>query len=80
MGEVVNLSVLGTRLLYLLMRHPRRVFTTTQLIDRVWGSFGEADGTILKNLIYRLRRKIEPDPAQPRYLITEGTFGYLFQL
>lgn len=34
---------------------------------------------LLKNVIYRLRKKIEPDPTQPRYLLTESTLGYKFQ-
>ena len=79
-GSTTELSVLESRLLYLIMRHPKRVFTQNQLIDRVWGSFDEGDGNMLKNLIYRVRRKIEPDPAQPRYLVTEGSFGYKFQI
>ncbi len=79
-GEsVVGLTVLEARLLYLLMSHPQKVFTASQLVDRVWGFFGEGDATVLKNLVYRLRRKIEPDPAQPRYLVTEGKYGYRFQ-
>jgi DNA-binding response OmpR family regulator len=72
----VRLTHLETRLLYQLMSHPGRSLETPALVERVWGRYGEGDGVLLKNLVYRLRRKIEPDPAHPTYLITEGLAGY----
>lgn len=77
-GDMVRLSMLEARLLYLLMTHPGRAFETYQLLERIWGYYGEGDSILLKNLVYRLRRKIEPDPAQPRYLVTEANLGYKF--
>ena len=74
----VRLTHLETRLLYQLMSHPGRVFETPALIERVWGRYGAGDSVLLKNLVYRLRRKIEPDPTNPAYLITEGNLGYKF--
>lgn len=77
-GKVVRLTALESRLLFMLMSHPGVVFETERLVERVWGFYGSGDSSLLKNLVYRLRRKLEPDPACPRYLVTEGTLGYLF--
>jgi DNA-binding response OmpR family regulator len=78
-GRMVRLTHLEARLLYLMMGHPNQVLESTALIERVWGHYGEGDGALLKNLVYRLRCKIEPDPAAPRHLITEGNLGYRFR-
>ncbi|HZD58482.1 MAG TPA: response regulator transcription factor [Anaerolineales bacterium] len=77
-GSEIKLTNLESRLLYLLMAHPGWVLETDYLVDRVWGRFGQGDSVLLKNVIYRLRKKIEPDPGQPRYLLTESTLGYKF--
>jgi two-component system response regulator RegX3 len=77
-GEVLRLTILESRLLFLLMSHAGRVFETETLVERVWGSYGSGDSVLLKNLVYRLRRKIEPDPGSPRYLLTEASQGYKF--
>jgi two-component system alkaline phosphatase synthesis response regulator PhoP len=77
-GRRIRLSQLEFRLLHLLMNHPGRAFQTDELIERIWG-FGELGrSALVKNVIYRLRKKIEPDPNQPRYIRTE-TGGYLFR-
>ena len=78
-GEKIGLTVLESRLLYILMSHPAKIFGSNQLVERIWGYYGNGNGTVLKNLVYRIRRKIEPDPVRPRYLVTEGTYGYKFQ-
>ena len=77
-GSAVRLTHLEARLLYQLMSHPGRIFETPALVERVWGRYGEGDSALLKNLVYRLRRKLEPDPYQPVYLLTEGNLGYRF--
>jgi DNA-binding response OmpR family regulator len=76
----IRLTTLETRLLFLLMSHPGRVLDSDFLVERVWGHYGNGDSVLLKNLIYRLRRKIEPDPACPSYLVTEANQGYKFQV
>jgi len=78
-GDMVKLTNLEARLLYLLMSHQGWILETDYLVERVWGHFGEGDSVLLKNVVYRLRRKIEPDPSQPRYLLTESSIGYKFQ-
>ena len=78
-GSLVKLTNLESRLLYLLMSHQGWILETDYLVERVWGHFGEGDSVLLKNVVYRLRRKIEPDPGNPRYLLTESSIGYKFQ-
>ena len=78
-GNLVKLTNLESRLLYLLMSHQGWILETDYLVERVWGHFGDGDSVLLKNVVYRLRRKIEPDPGNPRYLLTESSIGYKFQ-
>jgi DNA-binding response OmpR family regulator len=77
-GVSIKLTSLEFRLLHLMMSHPNQVLESALMIDRVWGSMGGGDSTLLKNLIYRLRRKIEPDPSQPRYIQAILGEGYIF--
>jgi len=78
-GSAVKLSNLEFRLLHLLMSHRGQVLVSDAIIVRVWGYAGGGDSTLLKNVVYRLRRKIEPDPSQPRYIQTVAGGGYTFQ-
>lgn len=78
-GDTIRLTNLETRLLYVLMSHPGRTLENEYLISRVWGSVEEASPALLKNIIYRLRRKIEPNLNEPRYIHTEAGSGYKFQ-
>jgi two-component system, OmpR family, response regulator RegX3 len=77
-GAVVRLTSLEFRLLHVLMSHPNQVLESSLLIDRVWGENSGGDNVLLKNVVYRLRRKIEPDPSQPRYIQSVTGEGYLF--
>lgn len=77
-GKRIRLSNLEFRVLYLIMNNPNRPFSNEEIVTRVWGLYGEGDSTLVKNVIYRLRKKIEPDPNMPRYIRTE-TGGYLFR-
>jgi len=76
----LKLTNLEARLLYTLMSHQGRILDTDYLVERVWGHYGNGDSALLKNLVYRLRRKIEPDPSQPCYLLTEANLGYRFMV
>jgi DNA-binding response OmpR family regulator len=75
-GQPVHLTKTEFRLLYELAAHPGRVFTREMLLERVWdyGYFGDA--RIVDVHIGRLRSKIEPDSANPCYLVTVRGFGY----
>jgi DNA-binding response OmpR family regulator len=75
-GSVVQLTNLELRLLYYLMNRPGQIITTEELNQKVWGYTAEADNTMLKNVVYRLRRKIEADPANPLIIQTVVGVGY----
>jgi DNA-binding response OmpR family regulator len=77
-GAVVKLTNLEFRLLHLLMTHPGQVMEPGLIVDRVWGYADGAESVLLKNLVYRLRQKIEPDPGNPRYIQTMPGEGYTF--
>ena len=60
------------------MSRPAYVFNAEEIIQAIWGGFGTGDQVLLKNVVYRLRRKIEVDPSRPALLQTwQG--GYSFQ-
>jgi len=73
--EFAQLTQLECRLFEILMRNRGHVLPTDTLIDHVWGPEG-GDKVMLKQLVYRLRRKIEPDPSRPAYLETVSGIGY----
>jgi DNA-binding response OmpR family regulator len=77
--QVIKLTNLEFRLLHLLMSHPGWVITTEDIVQKVWGYYGNGDSNLLKNVVYRLRRKVDPDPGSPRYIHTEAGLGYKFQ-
>lgn len=77
-GKPVTLTAKEFDLLWLLARHPGRVFTRSQLLDRVWSQdYAGLDNTV-KSHINRLRSKIEPDPSHPIYVMTAWGVGYCF--
>jgi two-component system, OmpR family, response regulator RegX3 len=75
-GETVALPLKEFDLLELLLRNAGRVLTRGQLIDRVWGSDYVGDTKTLDVHVKRLRAKIEPDPANPKFLLTVRGLGY----
>jgi two-component system, OmpR family, response regulator ResD len=77
-GELLRLTAKEFDLLYFLARHPRRVFSREQLMDRVWGYEVALDTGTVTVHIRRLRAKIEPDPSHPRFLETLWGVGYRF--
>ncbi len=78
-GEQVPLPLKEFELLELLLRNAGRVLTRIQLIDRVWGADYVGDTKTLDVHVKRLRGKIEPDPATPRYLVTVRGLGYKYE-
>ena len=77
-GLEIKLTNLEFRLLLLLMSRPAHVFSVDDIIQSIWGGYGSGDQVLLKNVVYRLRRKIEADPSNPLLLQT-GLGGYSFQ-
>jgi two-component system response regulator RegX3 len=78
-GHPVALPLKEFDLLELLLRNAGRVLTRGQLIDRVWGADYVGDTKTLDVHVKRLRAKLEPDPANPRHLVTVRGLGYKFE-
>jgi two-component system, OmpR family, response regulator RegX3 len=78
-GAVVPMPLKEFELLELLLRNAGRVLTRGQLIDRVWGADYFGDTKTLDVHVKRIRSKIEPDPANPRMLVTVRGLGYRFE-
>lgn len=74
----IHLTNLELRLLYYLMGRPGRTLTTEELCHHVWSHYSAGDPATLKNLVYRLRRKIEADPTHPQHVHTVAGVGYRF--
>jgi two-component system, OmpR family, KDP operon response regulator KdpE len=77
-GEV-RLTPTEWHLLEILVRDPDRLITQQQLLQQVWGPAYLTETNYLRVHLANLRRKLEPDPSRPRYLITEPGIGYRFQ-
>jgi two-component system response regulator RegX3 len=78
-GAQTALPLKEFELLEILLRNTGRVLTRLQLIDRVWGSDYVGDTKTLDVHIKRLRAKLEPDPANPRHIVTVRGLGYKFE-
>ena len=75
-GAPARLTNLEARLLQLLLANGGHTLPLDRLTSHVWGNRGLGDRQLLKQLVHRLRRKIEEDPASPRYLVTVSGVGY----
>ena len=78
-GETVRLTPTEWSLLELLVRHRGKLVPQKQMLTEVWGPVYETETHYLRVYLAQLRRKLEPDPAHPRYLITEPGVGYRFE-
>ncbi len=78
-GAPVRLTPLEFRLAQMLLANAGRTLPPDRLTGHVWGYRGMGDRQILKQLIHRLRRKVEDDPSNPRYLLTVSGVGYLLK-
>ena len=77
-GAVVATSALEFKLLTAFIRHRGRLLTRDRLLDEVWGQDGGPTDRAIDNHIMNLRRKIEPRPDRPRYLVSVRGLGYRF--
>ena len=77
-GRLVDLSSMEFDLLVFLMEHPGRVFTRLELLEALRGTTYESFERSIDSHIKRLRQKIEPDPKNPRYVLTVFGVGYKF--
>jgi two-component system alkaline phosphatase synthesis response regulator PhoP len=77
-GVSHQLTPLEFRLLYLLMTNQGQVISTDIIIERVWGYSSNGNRELVRGLVRRLRRKIDPDPSRRRYIETIPGVGYRF--
>jgi two-component system, OmpR family, KDP operon response regulator KdpE len=77
-GEAVHLTPTEFSLLRTLVRNRGRLMTHAMLLREVWGPVYDEDTPLLRTHVANLRRKIEPDPSIPRYVMTDPGIGYRF--
>jgi len=75
-GDPVRLTRLELRLLQILLANAGHTLPAERLLAHVWGSRGSGDRQLLKQLVHRLRQKIEAEATEPRYLVTVSGVGY----
>jgi two-component system KDP operon response regulator KdpE len=78
--QEVSLTPTEYRLLCELLRQPGRVLVPDYLLEKVWGMGYEGENNLLRQVVYRLRQKIERDPKNPQYIQTKRGVGYTFAL
>ena len=77
-GEEIHLRPTEYKLLHHFINHPGKLLSHENLLSRVWGPEYRDDTQLLRLYINYLRKKIEPDPAVPRYIFNERGLGYRF--
>jgi two-component system KDP operon response regulator KdpE len=77
-GEV-RLTPTEWHLVEVLVRHAGKLVSQRQLLQEVWGPGYSRESNYLRVYLAQIRRKLEPDPARPRYFITEPGMGYRFE-
>jgi len=77
-GNEVRLTPKEFDLFVYMARHPNRVLTHRTLLEAVWGEASQEQPEYLRVFMGQLRKKLEPDPSTPRYLVTEPWVGYRF--
>lgn len=79
-GRVTRLTPTELDLLHYLVTHPNTVLLHEKILQAVWGPDYGSEVEYLRVFVNQLRKKIEPDPARPRFIITEPWLGYRFDL
>jgi len=77
-SEPKKLTQLEFRLLYSLMTNSGHIIPTENIVEQVWGYQGEGNRDLVRGLVQRLRAKVEPDPSNPQFILTEQGIGYYF--
>jgi two-component system, OmpR family, KDP operon response regulator KdpE len=78
-GSPVRLTPTEWQLLEILVRNSGRLVSQKQLLREIWGPAYETESNYLRVYLAQLRRKLEPEPSRPRYLLTESGMGYRFR-
>jgi two-component system KDP operon response regulator KdpE len=77
--DEVRLTPTEWEIVEILVRNPGRLVTQRQLLQDVWGPQYSTETNYLRVYMAQIRRKLEPDPARPRYFVTEARMGYRFE-
>ena len=77
-GQDIRLTPTEWKMLEVLVRNPEKLVTQQQLLSEVWGPAYAKETNYLRVYMAQLRRKLEPESASPRHLITEAGIGYRF--
>lgn len=75
-GKTARLTPTESKLLHLLAVNVNNVCTASQIVSHIWGFGNDGDSCLIKAHIRHIRQKIEPDPANPRYILTVPGVGY----
>ena len=75
-GELIHLTQIEYKIVALIARRPGRVLTYDYIISRIWGPYATNNNRILRVNMAHIRRKLEPNPAEPYYIRTEIGVGY----
>ena len=78
-GALLRLTPKEFELLHYLMKHPGRPVAHTALLQAIWGDDCALQTEYLRTFVSQLRKKLEDDPSNPQYLLTELSFGYRFR-
>ena len=78
-GDEVRLTPTEWAIVELLVRNPGKLVSQRQLLHEVWGPQYATETNYLRVYLAQIRRKLEPDPARPRYFLTEPRMGYRFE-
>jgi two-component system, OmpR family, KDP operon response regulator KdpE len=78
-GAEVHLTPTEWQLVSQLVRNPGRLVSQKSMLQQIWGPDHPKDTTLLRVHLAGLRRKLEPNPSQPRYFVTEPGMGYRFE-
>lgn len=78
-GQQIKVSATEYKLLAYLLLNAGRMLTSEQILEKVWGLEYQSSSKYIHTYIWRLRRKIEKDPDNPLYILTEHGFGYRFE-
>ena len=77
-GEEIDLTAHEFDLLFLLASNPGIVFSRESLVQKVWGDDTFVSARSVDTLVKRIRKKIEPDPEEPQFILTVWGTGYKF--
>jgi two-component system KDP operon response regulator KdpE len=79
-GSEIFLTGVEFRIVEILLRHPGHLVPREQLLEEIWGRRGVQSPNYLRVFVARIRQKLEPDPAHPRYLLTATGLGLVFEV